>query len=60
MTKFGWFTGDSQKVLREFEGDWLEFQEDTVLVVTNDGTGTPRAYAVIRLHPGQTVTKIKE
>jgi len=62
MAKFGWFDGNSQKHLREFEGDWLEFKEDSVLVMTRatDNTSTNHAYAVIRLLPGQTVTKLKD
>ncbi len=61
MAKFGWFQGDSQKALREFEGDWLEFNGDSVLVVTmmRDGSNQNRAIAVIRLAAGQTVEIIK-
>jgi hypothetical protein len=60
MAKFGLMHQNNKDVLQEFEGDWLEFTNDSVLVMAGDGSGHVRAFAVIRLHPGQVVKKISK
>ena len=58
MVKFGLFDPGSKAAMQEYEGDFLQVQNENVAVIANDEKGIQRVVAVIRLAERQSVKKI--